>query len=339
MSKAKFLAIIFLLFSLVSSVFAQEEIGVGDTVEGGEDDDAAEYELELEEDQTVQITLESDDFDTYLELYDEDGFFLDSNDDFDGTNSQITYTADDDMTVIITVRSFAQDGPDGDYELSVEEVEVIDELDGGVIELGNSVELEPNGASEIILTFEGTEGQAISIFVESANDEDSVLSLEDPDGDEIARNDDGGLGWNPAIRRFQLPATGTYTIIITGLGESPLFGELEVSLEESSVLLLNDGAQTFELDENTTTDVLSLDVEEDVSYLITVSFDDNIDSAFYLRILDEDLGYARSTMTLSGTTGGSFIFEADDTERTTIEVELFTFSGGVEITVTAEALQ
>lgn len=339
MSKAKFLAIIFLLFSLVSSVFAQEEIGVGDTVEGEEDNDAVEYELELEEDQTVQITLTSDDFDTYLELYDEDGFFLDSNDDFDGTDSQITFTADDDMTVIITVRGFASDGPQGDYELSVEEVEVVDDVDGGTIALGDSVEIDPEGAAEITLTFEGTEGQAISIFVESATDEDSVLSLEDPDGDEIARNDDGGLGWNPAIRRFELPATGTYTIIITGLGESRLFGELEVSLEESQVLLLNDGPQTFELDSDVTTDVLSLDVEEDTSYVITVTFDDNIDSAFYLRILDEDLGYARSTMTLSGTTGGSFIFEAEDTGRTTIEVELYTFSGGVEVTISAEALQ
>jgi hypothetical protein len=339
MSKARFLAIFFLLFSLVSSVFAQEEIGVGDTVEGEEDSDAVEYELELEEDQTVQITLESDDFDTYLELYDDDGNLLDSNDDFDGTNSQITYTADDDMAVIVSVRSFGSDGPNGDYELSVEEIEIIDELDGGVIEFGDTVSLEPNGASEITLTFEGTEGQAVSIFVESLGDEYSSLSLEDPDGDEIASNDDSGLGWNPAIRRFALPATGTYTIILTGLDDSSLFAELEVTLEESAVLLLNDGPQTLELDEDVTTDVVVLDVVEDTSYLISVSFDSNIDSSFYLRIIDEDLGYARSTMTLSGTTAGSFVYEAEDDGRTVIEVELFTFSGGVELTVTAEALQ
>jgi hypothetical protein len=38
---------------------------------------------------TVRATLRSFDFDTMLEVYDQDGFYLDGNDDFDGTDSQL----------------------------------------------------------------------------------------------------------------------------------------------------------------------------------------------------------------------------------------------------------
>jgi hypothetical protein len=337
MLKAKLL-VLFLLFVLIGSAFAQEEIELGDTVEGEASDEAVEYELELEEGQIVVITLSSDEFDTYLELFDEDHNFLASNDDYgDGRNSQLSYTAYDDMTLIISVRGFGLDGPDGDYELSVEEIDA--ELDAGSIEIGDSIEIEPNGAREIRLTFEGTEGQGVNILVTSSGGEDSVLRLEDPDGDEIAYNDDSNYSLDPAIRRFELPETGTYTIVIMGLGETSLFTELEVSLEEAQILLLNDGPQTLTLGSEVTNDFVMLDTEEDVSYLILLSFDEDIDGSLYLSIMDENLGYARSSLTVSGTSAASFVYTATDTGRSSIEVVLYTYDDEIEITIEMQVLQ
>lgn len=341
MLKLRSLFLIVLVLGLAASAFAQDSIQVGDTVEGSEDNDAVQYELELAEDQTVAITLESEDFDTYLEIYDENENLLDWNDDYEGSRSvsYLVFTADDDMTLIISVRSFGADGPEGDYELTVEEIEVTDEVDLGTLAYGDSVEVEPNGAREISFTFEAAAGDVVTIDVVSSDYEDSRMVLEDPDGDTLMEDDDSGSGTNPAIRRLELEDAGTYTVTITGYSDSALFSELEVSLEQSSVLLLNDGAQTITLDDEITTDAMVLDVEEDQSYIITVTFDDDIDSSLYLRMVEEDLGYPRTTVTIAGTSAFTFIFTAQDDGRVQVQLELWSYQEEVEMTVEAQVLE
>ena len=70
-------------------------------------------------------------------------------------------------------------------------------------------------------TFDGEEGQAMTIELESA-DFDTVLQLKGPDGNLIATNDDYGVTLNSTIV-IELPETGTYSAIATsysGLGGS-----------------------------------------------------------------------------------------------------------------------
>jgi len=340
MSKLRFLLMMLMLFGIASSLFAQEEIQIGDSVEGEEDDEAVEYELELEEDQSVGIRVEADDFDTYLELYDEDGFFLDSNDDYDGSTrvSYLTYTADDDMTLIIRVRSFGADGPEGDFTLTVEEVEVTEELDGGTLAYGDEVEVEPDGALAVVFTFEGTEGDAATILVVSESD-DTRLTLEGPDGDEVATDDDSGTSTNPALQRVLLPATGTYTVTVTGYSETALFSEFEISLIQAEYLLVNDTAQTLTLDPDVTTDVMFLEAAEDVSYIITVTLSEDVDSSLYVNMIEEDQGFARSRFTASGTSGFSFVFTPEDDGLVRIALEFFTFEEEVDVTIEAQVLE
>lgn len=115
------LFLLLLALSLTGLVFAQEEIEIGDSVDGEADDDTVEYEIELDEGDEIAITLESDDFDTIVRILDEDEDELDSNDDGDGMglNSYLEFEAEDDGTYIIVVDAFGGD-PDGDFELSVE---------------------------------------------------------------------------------------------------------------------------------------------------------------------------------------------------------------------------
>ncbi|MEL6407732.1 MAG: PPC domain-containing protein [Chloroflexota bacterium] len=123
----KSLTLFFLLLlslSLVIPALAQEEIEVGDSVDGEADDEVVEYEIELEEGQEIEISVESDDFDTYLTLLDEDGDEVASDDDGgDDLNSLIIYEVEDDGTYTIEVGAFPNGADaDGDFELSVEEV-------------------------------------------------------------------------------------------------------------------------------------------------------------------------------------------------------------------------
>jgi|GEM_PF-4327023 len=117
------LFLLLLTLSLTGLVFAQEEIEIGDSIEGEADDDTVEYEIELDEGDEIAITLESDDFDPIVRILDEDEDELDSNDDGDGMglNSYLEFEAEDDGTYIIVVDAFGGD-PDGDFELTVEAI-------------------------------------------------------------------------------------------------------------------------------------------------------------------------------------------------------------------------
>ena len=77
----RILFLLLLVFGLATTAFAQEEIGVGDTVEDEADGDVVEYEIELEEGDVILIDLQSDDFDTIVRVLDEDGDELDMDDD------------------------------------------------------------------------------------------------------------------------------------------------------------------------------------------------------------------------------------------------------------------
>src|SRR5690606_7858487 len=114
------LLMMFLALAFATTAFAQDTIGVGDNINGEADDETVDYEIALKADQTVEITLESDDFDTVLEVYNEDGDLVGENDDgFDsGYNSFLEFTAEETGTYTIRVEAFGGE-PDGDFELTV----------------------------------------------------------------------------------------------------------------------------------------------------------------------------------------------------------------------------
>jgi hypothetical protein len=340
MSKLRFFFILLLLLGIAASSFAQEEIQVGDSVDGEDDEDPVEYELFLEEGQSVEIALSSDDFDTYLYILDEDGDEINHNDDYDGTDSYLVYTAEDSETITIQVASCCSgEGPTGDYELSVDEIEVVAEIEGGTLAYGDSIEIEPSGTSLITFTFEGTEGDVITLTAVSEGSDDTSMTLLDPDGDEAAHNDDdGGLNRNPAIRRFQLPATGQYTVEVEGFNDSVLFSNIEVSLEETDLLLVNDGPQTLEFDPDHIADIMTFDVEEDASYLVTVTLSETSESALFINVLEEEQSYALTRISIANTATIAFVFTAEETGRAHLQLEFYTYDDDIEVTIQAEPL-
>ncbi|MBN2472360.1 MAG: PPC domain-containing protein, partial [Anaerolineae bacterium] len=171
------------------------------------------------------------DLDSYISLLGPNGMELTSNDDASdmsvgALNSQIAaFVLPADGTYTIRATRFGSDmgASTGAYELSLELTET---TDGASISYGDTVTGEiTNSVYEQAWVFDGTAGDVITITMVDASGSatlDSYLTLQDPSGRELLSNDDaidtsvGAL--NAQIAKFQLPSTGSFTIIATRFG-------------------------------------------------------------------------------------------------------------------------
>lgn len=99
----------------------------------------------------------------------------------------------------------------------------------GELAYGDEVEGEFDGEA-VFYTFEGEEGDEVTIAL-IAEDFDPLVQLLDAEGFELATDDDSGGNFNALIEGFELPADGTYVIVVTsfsGSGE----GDFELSLDD-----------------------------------------------------------------------------------------------------------
>lgn len=85
---------------------------------------------------------------------------------------------------------------------------------------GRVTEDDPEGdrGPQEPITFQGSEGDVITIHMLA--DEDTFLYLQDPDGNLVARNDDGGSGYNSSITTYTLQSSGEYTVLATSYSDS-----------------------------------------------------------------------------------------------------------------------
>ena len=95
-----------------------------------------------------------------------------------------------------------------------------------------------------VLTLRGTAGDTIDVFASSAAF-DTYLSLFAPDGSLVASNDDDPFGGSTdsALRAVQLPATGTYVVVVSGYGSwdlGPYTVELRAAGAQRSDMVLVD---------------------------------------------------------------------------------------------------
>jgi len=254
------LAILLVLTFFISSfALAQEAISVGDTVEGTAAAASVEYSLTLDAEQSVIIALESLDFDTYIEVLDNSGASIASDDDGgDGLNSRLEFTAPAAGTYTIIVRSWLGEA-DGAYTLSIEgeggggalggllgggssssesSSESAAAEGGGDLSVGDSITVsDASGQPEYTISL--SEGESVQINVES-EEFDTYMELLDGSGDVIAEDDDGGDGLNSRLF-FTAPSSGTYTIRIRSFGGGNVDGEFTLSVAASDVVSQAEG--------------------------------------------------------------------------------------------------
>jgi hypothetical protein len=189
--------------------------------------------------QQVVIRMSSGQFDTLLFLMRPGETSLrplDSNDPFQsdddggGTNSLISVTLPTTGTYTIIANAFYPpndpdgDGGSGSYTLSLAppctpvQTSITPTVGGAVNVTGTFASTDctlDDGSFFDVYTFSGTAGQQVAVTMNSSFD--NFLFLVAPDGDELARDDDGGGGTNariPAGSGFaRLPQTGTYRIV------------------------------------------------------------------------------------------------------------------------------
>ncbi len=83
---------------------------------------------------------------------------------------------------------------------------------------GEASIVEVTNGDVLLFTFEGEQGQLTSVRAEplTGNTIDPLLVLLDKDGIPLAANDDAnGSSLSAAIRQFELPADGVYTVMLT----------------------------------------------------------------------------------------------------------------------------
>lgn len=208
------IAIAILVFLTVGQIMAQSDESHSGNI--SENDTFDRYTISLNEGDSVVIVAEASsgsDLDTYLYLLDDDDNVLEENDDFDGTNSQIEFTASDAGEYSIAVSNY----PDtfGEYDLSI-----VYSLAEGVSSEGSASQegLEVSGFADDdnfgVYEIELGVGQSVVIVAEasSGSELDTVLFVRNASGEDVAENDDFD-GTNSQID-FTADEAGTYTVLV-----------------------------------------------------------------------------------------------------------------------------
>ena len=222
--------------------------------------------------------------DTFLELYDEDGFLLDSDDDGGGgTDSFIMlYPLPATGTYEIQVTAF---GGDGDYSLSLSLSADIPP-GGGPIGYGGVVTGTLVSGAEHEWTFDGQQGDQVTIgMLDVAGDLDPYLELYGPDDQYLADDDDGGWNHDSLIEFHELPEAGTYTVICSGIGDSAGRYELTLGLSQYDLLSVGDTV-TGTLEPRDRHSWLFDGSDGDVVSISLVAPDDNFDA--YVELFGPD---------------------------------------------------
>ncbi len=190
-----------------------------------------------ESDTSVTFTLESTDFDTYLELFDPDAELLTSDDDgYGGTDSMIQeYYLSEPGTYFVVASAYTS-AESGEYTLTYGTgYEFSGEYQRGPVTsiLYNStgdgyLESEYYDAWQ----FDGSVGDVVTISVTS-DDIDPYTELYGPDGELLIFNDDDGISFNSLIEGFALPTGGTYELWVTGVDFSAV-GAYVISITSDS---------------------------------------------------------------------------------------------------------
>ncbi len=187
--------------------------------------------------QRLRVDMHSSDLDSYLILFGPDGARLAFDDDGgEGNDASIGFRAPAAGRYTVVATSLGEQPQVGSYRISLAE-ESGDFADPGVAAAIASGETregrletgDPTGRRglEDRWTFTGREGQMARVDVVSSAFDSYATLLRD--GIPVDSNDDGGDG-NDARLVTILPATGTYTVVVTSYSQSSGGGRYTVSL-------------------------------------------------------------------------------------------------------------
>jgi hypothetical protein len=305
-----------------------ETIEYGETVEGVFSGDvlSSEYSFTAAPGDSVTITLNSDDFDSYLRLRDSSGSEIAFNDDGGGSlNSLIGPLLLSEGGVYTIVASSLSGSSTGAFVLVLNSANLMP------IAVGEPVEGELTESEGMAYyTLEANAGDVIGITVES--DIDTTLTVNDPFNYQIASDEDGGKGNNPEISDLVLNSDGSYTILVS----SPFSetGAFTIEITRATLPSLNDGPVTLNFNSSTTSRVLNYTAEAGEVLRLTVSsvsggpLSPNIDIQFN--------GSTVAYGSASYVTEFSFVFSTADDGDLTVNLSEYSYDNSqVEVRISS----
>ena len=276
---------------------AAQDIEIGASVEGsltetdgrGVGGSAADiYRFMGREGQRLRIDMNSEEFDTYLELFDANRVSLVEDDDggVEGTNSRLTITLPRDGAYFLEARAFSSSV--GRYSLSVAEMEPEkppEILPFGATIQGEINEVDPTDGEERgfdAFSFRGTAGQRVQAIMRSG-DFDTYLQIGRAGSSfEALVSDDDGLGEGTDSRlSYTLPedgdyilralpwvseGEGLYSLQLIDKGPQPLPGSILVGATGRGILTETDATAP----DNSFYDAYRVTLKEDEKLLITM---------------------------------------------------------------------
>jgi hypothetical protein len=195
--------------------------------------------------QRLTVDLRSSDFDAYLIVRDPDGFALGSDDDSgEDLDARLHLILAREGTYrIIATAATGGDSTRGRYSLAVSGWETppapapgqvatlaVGETKTGVLEPGD--ETDADGTYQDRWAVQLRQGARLRVELRSG-DVDAYLSVLDPDGREVASDDDG-LGAHNSAVNLRAAAAGRYTILASSFGEELRVGAYELTLKEET---------------------------------------------------------------------------------------------------------
>ncbi len=177
----------------------------------------------------IRMNRSSGDLDPLLILLGPNGQETARDDDGGGSRNayirSLTLPASGVYTIVATRFGEAGGASDGNFSLTLTSLSAGTPVPplptGSSISYGQTVQgnVPPGANAQVTYTFNGQSGDVIEIRMNrGAGELDPLLILLGPNGQEVARDDDGGGSRNAYIRSLTLPASGVYTIAATKFG-------------------------------------------------------------------------------------------------------------------------
>jgi len=277
---------------------------------------------------SVSIFMGSEEFDTFLFLYDAAGNEIASNDDGGGNLDSLIgpFMLPETGEYTIQANSFSRSAT-GFYFLTLDRVEMVEAV------YGEPLEVVFAANDSVFITFAAELTDVVNVVVDA--EIDTTLNLRDTFGFNIHTDEDSGSRFNPEISEYVINTAGAYTLVLTRAPGETRTGTAEVTIERGELLSLDEGVeQTVIFTEEVTTRSLNLTVEAGQAYTLTFASETAVavSPSFDVRFGEFSSSYFSSSNVIDG----SFTFIADGSGTALITINDYTF-GGSALTVQVTA--
>jgi len=313
-----------LVLAMVAPVFAQETLEIGTTEEGRLRDNTVTYSFTVSTQRIIVFSLNSEDFDSFLQIESTDGEVLKTDDDGgDGLNARIVFVAPEAGDYRLTVRSYSGDGT-GAYVLN-------SMADVGQLYFGEPMQVDLARGAIVQMFFVAEINDVINLSAVALNENvDTNLTLVAPDGLQVDFSEDA-RGLNPYISHAVLPQSGLYSVTLAPYAADD-FGKLNLLLERTELSMLSADPLKLKFTEGVYEQIIGLNIVDGALYNITLAFESEVSASVALEGSDYE-GYGYFSVTAAE--GVSYLYRAKETGLVEVTLTNSTYDLPVGFTITA----